>query len=55
MAEFPVMKMKIDEYTVLMPCTDEGIEAMKSIKYGDIYKNKITKPRNYKYHQKFFK
>lgn len=32
----------------------ESIEDLKSYKIGETYKAKITKPRNYEFHKKFF-
>ena len=37
-----------------IPADDEDREKAKKIKNGTIVKAKVTVPRNYKYHQKFF-
>lgn len=38
----------------LKPCYDEDYEEKKKLKIGEIYKAKITIPRNIKHHRKFF-
>lgn len=38
----------------LKPCYDEDYDEKKKLKIGEIYKAKITIPRNIKHHRKFF-
>ena len=38
----------------LKPCYDEDYEEKKKLKIGEIYKAKITIPRNINHHRKFF-
>lgn len=38
----------------LKPCYDDDYEEKKKLKIGEIYKAKITIPRNIKHHRKFF-
>ena len=41
-------------YTGLRPYTDDDYEEMKKIKVGSIVKANIVRPRNVKFHRKFF-
>ena len=36
------------------PADDQSDEAMKSFKFGDVIKMKVTKPRNGKHHRKYW-
>lgn len=38
----------------LMPVGDDGYEAKRKLRPGAVYKAKITLPRNYKLHRKYF-
>ena len=51
MAKFAVCKLPNN---LLSHVDDDGYDILKKIKIGEIYENEIKKPRNYKFHRKFF-
>lgn len=38
----------------LIPVDEDSIAVLKGIKAGDVYRVTVKKPRNYKFHKKFF-
>ncbi len=50
---FPVMKVNLNGTLATVPCTEEGVEFLKKMKYGEPYENELWQPRNYKNLQRY--